>query len=118
MYVKESSFLFLFSWLGSGHGALSPDESSVLLSNLSDGLDLYAVGHNHPVMSFKFSSNGGANLPVQVSFVEHGRGILGGSSEGNVHVWGLASTESRQVLEHDGMLQVLLSRLFLCVNYT
>ncbi|KAG2092259.1 WD40-repeat-containing domain protein, partial [Suillus cothurnatus] len=89
MYVKD------------GHGALSPDESLVLLSNLSDGLDLYAVGHNHPVKSFKFSSNGGVNLPVQVSFVEHGWGILGGSSEGNVHVWGLASTESCQVLEHD-----------------
>ncbi|KAG2104627.1 WD40-repeat-containing domain protein [Suillus cothurnatus] len=85
-----------------GNGALSPDESLVLLSNLSDGLDLYAVGHNHPVKSFKFSLNGGVNLPVQVSFVEHGWGILGGSSEGNVHVWGLASTESRQVLEHDG----------------
>ncbi|KAG1889753.1 uncharacterized protein F5891DRAFT_1198419 [Suillus fuscotomentosus] len=47
-----------------GHVALSPDESSVLLSNLSDGLDLYTVGQNHPQQSYKFSHSRKANVPV------------------------------------------------------
>ncbi|KAG1842000.1 WD40-repeat-containing domain protein, partial [Suillus tomentosus] len=85
-----------------GHAALSPDESSVLLSNLSDGLDLYTVGQNHPQQSYKFSHSGKANVPVQVAFIEHGQAVLSGSPDGNVHVWDLASAESRQVLEHDG----------------
>ncbi|KAG1842720.1 WD40-repeat-containing domain protein [Suillus tomentosus] len=80
-----------------GHAALSPDESLVLLSNLSDGLDLYTVGQNHPRQSYKFLHSEKANVPVQVAFIEFGQAVLSGSLDGNVHVWDLASAESRQI---------------------
>ncbi|KAG2045574.1 WD40 repeat-like protein [Suillus hirtellus] len=100
-----------------GHAALSPDESSVLLFNLSDGLDLYTVGQNHPQQSYKFSHSGKANVPVQVAFIEHGQAVLSGSLDGNVHVWDLAFVESRQVHEYDDCI-VQAVAAFDCFDYS
>ncbi|KAG2744846.1 WD40 repeat-like protein, partial [Suillus brevipes Sb2] len=101
-----------------GHAALSPDESSVLLSNLSDGLDLYTVGRNHPRQSYKFPYSGKANVPVQVAFIESGQAVLSGSPDGNVHVWDVASAESRQVLEHeDCVVQAVAVSLILTSTF-
>jgi WD40 repeat protein len=103
--VEHVSINFYGHWLiDSGHAALSPDESSVLLSNLSDGLDLCTVGQNHPQQSYKFSYSGKGNVPVQVAFIEHGQAVLSGSPDGNVHVWDVTSAESCQVLEHEGAM--------------
>ncbi|KAI5994182.1 WD40-repeat-containing domain protein [Pisolithus albus] len=85
-----------------GHSLLSPDEQALLLSNLSDGMDLYKIRHCHPYRKFKYISDSGENLPVQVTFLHDGRAAACGSTDGNVTVWDIANEDQIQVLPHDG----------------
>ncbi|KAH7906906.1 WD40-repeat-containing domain protein [Hygrophoropsis aurantiaca] len=85
-----------------GHAALSPDEKTVLISNLSDGADLYLVGQSHPSNLFKSPSNSQTNVPVQVIFFGGGNSVLCGSVVGCVHIWNVKTGECEQVLDHSG----------------
>ncbi|KAI6124701.1 WD40-repeat-containing domain protein [Pisolithus croceorrhizus] len=85
-----------------GHSLLSPDEQALLISNLSDGMDLYKIRHCHPYRRFKYISDSGENFPVQVTFLHDGRAAACGSTDGNVTVWDIANEDQIQVLPHDG----------------
>ncbi|KAI6125168.1 WD40-repeat-containing domain protein [Pisolithus croceorrhizus] len=84
-----------------GHCLLSLDEQTVLISNLSEGMDLYRIRHCHPYRRFKYTADTGDNLPVQVAFLHDGRVVACGSMDGNVTVWDVANEDQIQVLPHD-----------------
>ncbi|KAI6094611.1 hypothetical protein EDD16DRAFT_1446939, partial [Pisolithus croceorrhizus] len=85
----------------SGHCLLSPDEQTVLISNLLEGMDLYRICHCHPYCRFKYTADTSDNLPVQVAFLHDGHAVACGSMDGNVMVWDVANEDQIQVLPHD-----------------
>ena len=66
-------------------------------------MDLYRIRQCHPYRQFKYVSDTGENLPVQVTFLHDGRAAACGSTDGNVVVWDIANEEQIQILRHDGM---------------
>ncbi|KAI6015941.1 WD40-repeat-containing domain protein [Pisolithus marmoratus] len=96
-----------------GHCLLSPDEQTVLISNLSEGMDLYKIRHCHPYHQFKYTADTGDNLPVQVAFLHDSRAVACGSMDGNVTVWDIANEDQIQVLPHDGHLVQAISVNFI-----
>ncbi|KAH7918964.1 WD40 repeat-like protein [Leucogyrophana mollusca] len=85
-----------------GHAALSPDEKDVLISNLCEGMDLYAIGCSKPTKLFKCTPNADNNVPVQVSFLHGGQAAICGSAVGSVNIWSIESGECFQSLDHGG----------------
>ncbi|KIJ10017.1 hypothetical protein PAXINDRAFT_86648 [Paxillus involutus ATCC 200175] len=104
----------LFSLAYSGHAALSPDEKTVLLSNLCNGADLYSFNGSHPHMCLKYgmASDVTKNVPLQVTFINKGEHAACGSSEGIVSIWNLCLGKCLQVLEHGGAFK------FLCLYHS
>ncbi|KAI6027710.1 hypothetical protein BKA83DRAFT_4490253 [Pisolithus microcarpus] len=76
-----------------GHCLLSPDEQTVLISNLSEGMDLYKIHHCHPYHRFKYTADTGDNLPVQVAFLHDSCVVACGSMDSNVTVWDIANED-------------------------
>ena len=66
-------------------------------------MDLYKTRQCHPYHRFKYVSDTGENLPVQVTFLHDGRAAACGSTDGNVVVWDIANEEQIQILPHNGM---------------
>ncbi|KAI5987310.1 hypothetical protein F5J12DRAFT_695764, partial [Pisolithus orientalis] len=91
--------------------ALLPDKTHILISNLMTGLDLYPVGHSVISLSFPFpcdSSNG--NYPCAIDFVDCGREVVSGATDGKVWVWCTRTGTQVQTLHHRSvMVQVLCS---------
>jgi len=65
-------------------------------------MDLYKIRQCHPYRQFKYVSDTGENVPVQVTFLHDGRAAACGSTDGNVVVWDIANEEQIQLLPHDG----------------
>lgn len=111
MYVLEDTqtvlltqpMLFKFS----GHAALKPDGRHIAVYNLRDAVDLYAVGPYGPQQvprhTYKLDKPKKTNLCLQVAFINHGSGLICGTTTGNVCVWDTASGEYFQLLGHSGM---------------
>ncbi|KAL4065885.1 WD40-repeat-containing domain protein, partial [Scleroderma citrinum] len=73
----------------------------VVLSNLSEGVDVYLVGQSHPELHLKHHPIlEERNVPLQVAFIFEGSAIISGSSDGKVPVWAATSGECIQLLEH------------------
>ena len=83
---------------------LSPDEDSVLISNLSDGADIYSVGKSLPCLRLKCGvpPEVTKNVPLQVNFVDGGRYASCGSAEGSISIWDVKEGRRVQVLDHQG----------------
>ncbi|KAI6046194.1 quinon protein alcohol dehydrogenase-like superfamily [Pisolithus marmoratus] len=101
-----------------GHCLLSPDEQTVLISNLLEGMDLYKIHHCHPYHRFKYTADTGDNLPVQVAFLHDSRVVACGSMDSNVTVWDVANEDQIQVLPHDGHpVQAILVNFIFFMQY-
>jgi len=75
----------------------------VVLSNLSEGVDMYLVGQSHPELRFKHRPvSEEKNVPLQVAFILGGSAVVSGSSDGKVPIWMATSGECMQLLEHGG----------------
>ncbi|KAH7918994.1 WD40 repeat-like protein [Leucogyrophana mollusca] len=85
-----------------GHASLSPDQRTLLVSNLSEGMDLYNLGQSRPIRSFKYTLDSEANFPLEVSFLHEGAAVACGSPTGDVNIWDSATGEHRQTLTHEG----------------
>ncbi|KAA1479134.1 WD40 repeat-like protein [Dentipellis sp. KUC8613] len=91
-----------------GYTALSPNCRYMLLSNLTDGMDLYEVGKSHIARSFK---NAGVdqdnNLPLMPRFLHGGSSVACGTSDGQVKVWKTMSGKHVEDLDHERELRSL-----------
>ncbi|KAH7904754.1 WD40-repeat-containing domain protein [Hygrophoropsis aurantiaca] len=76
-----------------GYVSLSPDQRTLFVSNLSEGVDMYNLGQSWPVRSFKYAVDSQANFPVEVSFLHNGAAVVWGSPTGEVNIWDAATGE-------------------------
>ena len=75
----------------------------MVISNLSEGVDMYLVGQSHPELHFKHCSvSEEKNVPLQVAFILGGSAVVSGSTDGKVPIWMATSGECMQLLEHGG----------------
>jgi len=75
----------------------------VVLSNLSEEVDMYFVGQSHPELCLKhLPVSEERNVPLQVAFILGGSAIISASSDGKVPIWAATSGECIQLLEHGG----------------
>ncbi len=101
-----------------GSSSLSPNENSIVIYNIRDGVDVYAVkatggGRRKPKRSFKLPKPARTNYAVQVMYVNDGRGVVCGTTTGEVCIWDTMSGEIYQTLAHerDDILQAVAVRL-------
>lgn len=80
----------------SGRSCLSLDQTTIAITNLFDGVDLYSVADRRLVSSIK--SPIAENVPVQVTFDRCGDVAIGGSS-GVIHVFQTSPPATVQKLE-------------------
>ncbi|KAH7904641.1 WD40-repeat-containing domain protein [Hygrophoropsis aurantiaca] len=84
-----------------GFASLSPDQRALLVSNLSEGTDMYSLGQSRPIRSFKYAVDSQANFPVEALFLHDGAAVVSGSPTGEVNIWDAVTGEHRQTLTHD-----------------
>ncbi|KAI0711999.1 WD40-repeat-containing domain protein, partial [Earliella scabrosa] len=90
----------------SGSSALSPKGDSIALYNVRDGVDVYGIksaGGNkrRPKRSYKLPKTPRTNHAIQTIYINDGRGLVCGTTTGDVWVWDTASGEVYQALAHD-----------------
>ena len=83
----------------SGYALLSSDERSVFVSNLSDGVDQYAVPAFNRVKSFFHPVT--KNPPLQVAAAFQNSWLLVGSEDGVARIFDRETGSLIQVLEHE-----------------
>ncbi|KAA1479468.1 WD40 repeat-like protein [Dentipellis sp. KUC8613] len=85
-----------------GYTALSPDRRYILLSNLTDGMDLYEISKPYIIRSFR---HGGAgqdnNFPLMPRFLHGGSSVTGGTLDGEVKIWKTTTGECVGTLQHE-----------------
>lgn len=88
----------------SGFATYSFDQRSILVSNLVNGIDAYAVSPSmRLIQSYRHSIR--CNVPLQVTTALQGAWIVGGSDDGSVRLFDQATGQLIQCLRHgDGML--------------
>ncbi|KAI0705490.1 WD40-repeat-containing domain protein, partial [Earliella scabrosa] len=89
-----------------GSSALSPTGDSIAVYNVRDGVDIYGVkstGGNKrkPKRSYKLPKTPRTKHAVQTIYINDGRGLVCGTTTGDVWVWDAASGEIYQALAHD-----------------
>lgn len=106
--VSHSVIHPCFSFIpSSGRSSLSLDGTRVLVHNLWDGLDLYAVANlrkqkpNYRTFLLD-NSNELKNYSVSVAFIHDGSALVSGANSGRVCVWEAASGDHFQQLDHNG----------------
>lgn len=88
----------------SGTSSLSPDHRNLLVFNLQNGLDLYNLGDNIPIQSYRSPARQETyDVPLGVAFLHNGTAVVCGSQSGNVVVWNTATGIQLQSLEHQGV---------------
>jgi DNA-binding beta-propeller fold protein YncE len=84
-------------FIQSGHAVLSPDETTLVVDNLTTGtFDAYRFPASTPSISFSLTST--RRFTKQCVFGEGGKVAVCGSDNGRVHVVDVASGESIQSL--------------------
>ena len=87
-----------------GSASFCDQKKQVLVDNLRDGYDLYRFERRYPTHSFKVPTQPFA-IAKQVVFAEESTLAVGGSDNGLVHVFRIASGEEVQTLKHgEGMI--------------
>lgn len=86
-----------------GNLAWSTHSNTLLVWNLSDGVDVYHIQHHgQPVWVKKLGMDVKRNMVVQVAFGNEGKLAMSGSDRGEVWIWDLGAETSQdaQVLVH------------------
>ena len=86
----------------SGRSAVSPDEKSIVVSNLFDGLDWYTLSDQKLSHTVPYPINLQHNVPVPVQFTDDGTAIIVGGTCGSGRVLDASTFETIQMLPHDG----------------
>ncbi|OSD08119.1 WD40 repeat-like protein [Trametes coccinea BRFM310] len=93
-----------------GSSALSSDGSRLAVYNVATGVDLYPLARRKkPIARYPLEKPPISKHRVQVVYIQGDRGIVCGSTDGNVHVWNRASGDLFQILPHDGECHKLVS---------
>ncbi|EIM79768.1 WD40 repeat-like protein [Stereum hirsutum FP-91666 SS1] len=82
-----------------GGVAVNPCQSSFVVDNTWDGLDLFELSNCHWVRSF-LTNETKFRYPKQVAFAENGRAVVGGDEDGNIYVFDTTSGSELSVLQH------------------
>ncbi|KAF8059013.1 WD40-repeat-containing domain protein [Lyophyllum atratum] len=91
---------------GVGHAALSPDETTLLVDNITTGVfDLYKFPSSTPSNSLPFSST--RRFTKQCTFSEAGKVSVCGSDHGTVYLNDVATGESLQALRNTGAFDLM-----------
>ena len=80
MYAQLCFISGLLTWNVSGHATISGDGGILIVSNLIDGVDTYAIPPQELLRSFRHPIN--SNVPLLVSFVMDSSLIVVGSDDG------------------------------------
>ncbi|OJT09660.1 hypothetical protein TRAPUB_13856 [Trametes pubescens] len=87
-----------------GGTALSPDHRRIVVYNLIDGLDVYALPPQKKAkvkMSFKLDAKPRQRHKMQVTYVNRGHGVVCGTTTGKISIWETHTGEVAQHLPHD-----------------
>lgn len=93
-----------------GRSSVSPDEQFVVVSNLFDGFDWYLLSDRTIRHTIPIRINPQKNLPVPVIFTADGNGVVTGSTGGSARVLDSRTSETTQLLPHDGALRSIPSQ--------
>ena len=93
----------------SGRSALSPDEESLVVSNLYDGVDWYSMKDRRLTQSATFRIDADLNVILPILFINNWSAVLLGSSCGHARIFDAQTTETIQTLDHNGAY-------FLCLH--
>jgi hypothetical protein len=88
-----------------GCSAVSPDEKTLAVTNLYDGIDWYSLGSNH-FMDSSFQHTTDHSIPKNVilplTFIYGGRAVLSGTSHGCARITDSNTWSSVGKLAHEG----------------
>ncbi len=90
----------------SGSSALSPRGDDIAVYNVVDGVDIYGIKSSggmrrKPKRTLKYPRLPRTKHALQATYIIDGRGIVCGTTTGDVCVWDTANSEVYQVLNHD-----------------
>lgn len=80
-----------------------------MVSNLYDGLDVYALEYNPPKLVDTFPLSIEHNVPIPVQHVDDGAVLLCGGSTGSARLLRSDDGEIIQLLEHGGELSAVIT---------
>lgn len=92
----------------SGSSVLSRDGRSLLVSNLSNGLNLYSLDNLETPRSFNYTVNPRTNFPLSVAYLRGDKFVTCGTHTGTVRIWNKKTGEIFQTLDHSS------ERVFSC----
>ncbi|OSC96222.1 WD40 repeat-like protein [Trametes coccinea BRFM310] len=85
----------------SGSSALSSDASRLAVYNVANGVDLYLLSRRKkPITHYRLEKLPQSKHRLQVAYIQGGRGVVCGSTDGNVHIWNRGSGDLFQILPH------------------
>lgn len=79
---------------------LSPDGLSLLVSNLSNGMNLYSLKTLEVSKSYQYTVNPRTNFPLSVAYLRGGKLVTCGTHTGTVQIWDKETGEIHQTLDH------------------
>lgn len=82
---------------------LSPDGRSILVSNLSSGMNTYSLDTLRVTGTYQYTINARTNFPLSVAYLRQGRFVTCGTHTGVIDIWDTKSGEVFQSLNHDCM---------------
>lgn len=82
---------------------LSPSGQSLLVSNLSNGMNLYSLSTRNLQNTYQYNVNPRTNFPLSLAFLKRGRYVTCGTHTGTVEIWNTETGEIFQSLDHDSM---------------
>lgn len=88
----------------SAHSDVNSNESSIVLTNLFDGLDRYDLNENTQAWAFArhYDLPVTQNITLPVLFIDNGKFILCGSDNGHVRIFDAQNGTIAQTLVHGG----------------
>lgn len=91
----------------SGDSALSPDQMSLAISNVSTaGFEIHNLLEDKPSKRFSYERSVPSTKPcLPVLFIHKGHAILGGSSTGKPGLWAADLEYPIHLLDHDGEIK-------------
>ena len=117
--VRSDGYIFMH-WrrhvVFSGYATFSQDQRTLLISNLVNGIDSYAIAGVSPglspalVQSFRHPIR--TNVPLQVTSAMQGNWVISGSDDGSVRIFDQRSGELLKSLHHSDGMRQFVSSLF------
>lgn len=86
----------------SGYATISPDQQTLLVANLFNGIDSYSVSWNGPIITRRqtYAQTFHKAIIVLVSFALQGQWIISGSDNGTVQIFDQRSGGLIKCLRH------------------